>query len=239
MVVPLPPPQPANTASAANPNAYLSWRFRTCIDETTRIKIDNAKIVPRHWSCARRGSQFGFLSISGAAHAAAGGVVMVSVELTEALPGVTEVGLRTQVGVGAGPLTVQLSWMIAAKEPFCGAIVMVSVPCLLASIVNADDVGVSEKSGDGGSSLVTVYTVPKFDTPPKLVVPNRFPDKSATNPACGMMPPAAARLKIASTVSVPLGSILKMVPQPTSTGMPETLVPVSVQSPLPPADVVP
>ena len=108
---------------------------------------------------------------------------MVSVELTEALPGVNEVGLRAQVGVGAGPLTVQLSWITAAKEPFSGAIVIVSVPCVLAPSVRVGDMAVTEKSGDGGSALATVYTVPKFDTPPELVVPNRLPDESATNPA--------------------------------------------------------
>ena len=183
--MPPPPPQPANIVSAANPNAYLSCRFCPSINEIIRIKIVAANIISRHWRSGRRDSQFGFLSNFGSDHAEAGGVVMVSVELTEALPGVTEVGLRTQAGVGAGPVTVQLSWITEAKEPFSGAMVIVSVPCLLASIVRVGDTGVTEKSGDGGSALVTVYTVPKFDTPPKLVVPNRFPDESATNPACG------------------------------------------------------
>ena len=111
---------------------------------------------------------------------------MVSVELTEALPGVTELGLRMQVGVGAGPFTEQLSWITAAKDPFCGAMVIISVPCALADIVRVGDMGVSEKSGGGGGggiALATVKTVPKFDTPPELVVPNRLPDESATNPA--------------------------------------------------------
>ena len=237
--MPLPPPQPANIASTANPNAYLSRLFRPRIAETIRIKIVTAKVNPRHWNPGRRVSQFGFLSIFGSNQAEVGGTVMVSVELTEALPGVAEVGLSTQVGVGAGPVTVQLSWITEAKEPFCGAMVIISVPCLLASIVRVGDMGVSEKSGDGGIALVTVYTVPKFETPPELVVPNRFPEESATNPACGVMPPAAAILKIASTLSVPLVSILKMVPQPMSTGTEPGRVPVSMQPPLPPLEVVP
>jgi hypothetical protein len=88
---------------------YLSCRFSPRIDETISIKIIAAKIIPRHWSSGRWASQFGFLSNFGSNHAEAGGVVMVSVELTEALPGVIEVGLRTHVGVGAGPFTEQLS----------------------------------------------------------------------------------------------------------------------------------
>src|ERR1700676_765709 len=143
-------------ARAANPDTYLSWRFCPRIVETIRIKIVTAKINTRHWSPGRRANQFGFLSISGSDHAEAGSVVMVSVELTEALPGVTEVGLRMQVGVGAGPFTEQLSWITAAKDPFCGAMVIVSVPCVLAPSVSAPDMGVSEKSGDGGIALVTV-----------------------------------------------------------------------------------
>lgn len=156
VVVPVPPPQPANIASAANPNAYLSCRFSPRIDETISIKIIAAEIIPRHWSSRRWAGQFGLLFSFGSNHAEAGGVVMVSVELTEALPGVTEVGLRTHVGVGAGPFTEQLSWITAAKEPFCGAMVIVSVPCVLAPSVSVPDMGVSEKSGDGGIALVTV-----------------------------------------------------------------------------------
>lgn len=60
--------------------------------------------------------------------AAMAGALIVSVAAAELVPGVTDVGDRAQVGVGAGPLAAHESWIALPKDPPVeGAIVMTSV----------------------------------------------------------------------------------------------------------------
>jgi hypothetical protein len=93
--------------------------------------------------------------------AAVVGAVMVRVDVAEFAPGVTDVGLRLQVGAGAGPaVTVHVSRIAVAKGPFCGVRVMASVVNAPSCIVKLADAGASEKSGAGGAVLKVAVTNP-------------------------------------------------------------------------------
>ena len=74
------------------------------------------------------------------------GTAIVSVEVTALAPGVTDVGEKAHVGIGAGPLTLQLSWA-ALANPFLGVTVMTLVPCPPNGIAMLAEAAVKEKSG--------------------------------------------------------------------------------------------
>lgn len=71
---------------------------------------------------------------------------MVSVDVTELAPGVTEDGESPQVGTGAGPLTAHVSAMALANPPFIPASIITSVPWPPRDTLTLVEAGLSEKS---------------------------------------------------------------------------------------------
>ena len=92
----------------------------------------------------------------GKAIAVAVGTAIVSVEVTGLAPaGVTDVGEKAHVGIGAAPLTLQLS-RTALANPFLAVTVMTLVPCPPNGIAMLAEAAVNEKSGLGPAEIVYV-----------------------------------------------------------------------------------
>ncbi len=98
----------------------------------------------------------GFLD--GASVADVDGAVIVSVELVEFAPGVTEEGEKEQVGTGAGPARAQLSWMALVKGPYFGAMVTTSVTLPPGCSVRLEFAGVKANPGSSNSALASALS---------------------------------------------------------------------------------
>lgn len=95
-------------------------------------------------------------SVSGGANATRlVGAVIVSVDVPEFAPKLTDEGDTAQVASGAGPLTVQLR-LTCPEKPFFPVSASASVTCAPVCIVKLADAGAMVKSGGGRTLNVAV-----------------------------------------------------------------------------------
>ena len=157
--------------------------------------------------------------IDGCRFARAEGAVIVSVDVAELAPGVTDAGFRPQVGNGAGPITAHVSRIAVANGPFCGARVITSVICAPGCNVRLVDAGEREKFGDSVKVAVTDSAA--------LMVTVHAPVPEQT-PLQAVRAEPEAGVAVKSTV-IPRGKLAEQVP---GQFMPAGLL-VTVPAPLP------
>ena len=164
--------------------------------------------------------------IDGCRFARAEGAVIVSVDVAELAPGVTDAGFRPQVGNGAGPITAHVSRIAVANGPFCGARVITSVICAPGCNVRLVDAGEREKSG-GGNRLKVAVTNPVAVTLQAPTPEQASLQAAKVEPAAGeaVKPTIVPKAKLAAQEPgqlIPAG-LLVTVPAPLPESSTETV----------------
>ena len=150
----LPPPQPASTTKRANKllprNQRLIPRFLVRRDARP---IPPSKSPGTGKTTVRAASRLPLLSGKENATRLVGAVI-VSVDVTELEPRVTDDGETLQEANGAGPVTVQLRFTCPEKL-FCSVKVSASVTCIPVFMVKLADAATIVKSGARANVAVT------------------------------------------------------------------------------------